>query len=139
MAAGVKKVSFGISGNDTFMHMPSRHAEAEAFQRIRFKKNMPRRLDVFVVRYGKAGGLGSSRPCYHCIQMMMSSGLNIKDIYYSTNEGTIVKERLSEMMNSENTYVSSGIRSKTGRVARAKRLEEERQAVAMRILLGDVP
>ena len=110
---GVGKEAFGISSNDTFKKMPSRHAEADAFNKIRFKKNMPRHIDVFVIRIGKSGQFGNSRPCRHCIEMMERSGFHIKNVYYSDSDGFIIKEKFQNMKSSDITYVSSGMRTKT--------------------------
>ena len=90
--------------------MPSRHAEADAMNKVRFKKNMPRYVDIFVIRLNKLGNLGESRPCYHCLTMMETSGLNIKYVYYSTASGHIVREKFNTMKSNPITYVSSGIR-----------------------------
>jgi hypothetical protein len=112
IAAGMKKLAFGINCNDPvgYMNMPSKHAEADAMNKIRFKKNMPRHIDIFVIRLNKLGNLGESRPCYHCLTMMELSGLNIKYIYYSTASGHITREKFSTMKDSPITHVSSGIR-----------------------------
>jgi len=110
ITAGGKKLSFGISCSMTFHHMPSKHAEMDASQKIMKKKDLPRAVDYFVIRYTKTGVLGESRPCFHCLTAMNKSKLNIKDVYYSTSEGTIVREKFSVMLESDNTYISSGMR-----------------------------
>ncbi len=104
--------------------MPSKHAEADAMNKVRFKKNMPRYVDIFVIRLNKSGELGESRPCYHCLTMMETSSLNIKYVYYSTSSGHIVREKFSAMKNSPITYVSSGIR-KANRDKRKSHCQEK--------------
>ena len=91
--------------------MPSTHAEIDAIGKIMNKKNKPKKLDIVVVRYTKSGELAESRPCYHCLCFMEKSRLDIRNIYYSTSEGTIVKERLEEMKANPITCVSSGMRN----------------------------
>jgi hypothetical protein len=92
--------------------MPSRHAEVDAINKMKSRRNIPRYVDLFVIRLNKAGGLGESRPCSDCLKMLETCGLNIKHIYYSTASGTIVREKMSEMANSPDTYVSSGVRKR---------------------------
>lgn len=76
------------------------------------------KYDVLVIRVAKNNKLGSSRPCYHCIMSMMkNSFVKIRNVYYSTNDGTIVREKLSEMLKSKLTCVSTGWRRRT-RMAR---------------------
>lgn len=110
-AGGAKKLAFGTNSNDKFFHMPSKHAEMDALRKLNYK-NLPRTVDIFVIRISKTGILGESRPCIDCLKMMERSGLNIKYIYYSTKDGTILRERFSKMFYSDSTYVSSGIRTK---------------------------
>lgn len=109
---GIGKEALGISSNDVYCNMPSRHAEADAFNKIKTKKNMPRNIDIFVIKITKSGQFGNSRPCKHCIDLMNISGFNIKYIYYSDNDGNIIKESFSHMKNSDDIYVSSGMRTK---------------------------
>lgn len=106
----MKKVAFGVNCETKFMNMPSRHAEADVLNKIKHKKNLPRCVDIFVIRLSKSGTLGESRPCYHCLEMMEKSGLNIKYIYYSNYEGQIIREKFNFMKNNPSTYISSGVR-----------------------------
>lgn len=93
--------------------MPSRHAEADAFNKLSKRSNLNiKAIDLFVIRLNSISQLGESRPCYHCLCMMEKCGYKINNVYYSTNEGIIMKEKFSGMKNSELTYVSSGIRTK---------------------------
>jgi len=110
--AGAKKLSIGTNSNNKFKFMPSRHAEMDAISKIIKKKNKPKELDMLVIRLTKTGILAESRPCYHCLCFMEKSCVNIKNVYYSTCDGKILKERLVEMKNSSNTCISSGMRNK---------------------------
>lgn len=92
-------------------HMQSIHAEAYAIKKITRKRNLPKSLDIVVIRCSKTGVIGESRPCFHCIRMMQHSHINIKNVYYSTKTGTIKKELLSEMQHS-NAHISSGMKFK---------------------------
>lgn len=110
--AGAKKLSMGTNSNIKFKFMPSRHAEIDAISKIIGKKNKPKELDMLVIRLTKTGLLAESRPCYHCLCFMERSTINFKNVYYSTCEGKIVKEKLVEMKQSSTTCVSSGMRNK---------------------------
>ena len=91
------------------------HAEMDVIRKIYNNKpflNSNKRIDKFdvlVIRVSKIGKLGSSRPCYHCISGMMNTPVaKINYVYYSTNDGIIVREKLDRMLNSELTIVSTG-------------------------------
>ena len=72
------------------------------------------KCDILVVRISKTGKLGQSRPCYHCLSTLSACDLKIRYIYYSTNEGTIVRERFDGMLESDLTIVSTGWRKRLG-------------------------
>lgn len=48
-----------------------------------------------MVRVDKDGILRNSRPCYHCVENLKMFG--IRNIYYSNDEGCIVKERVDSL------------------------------------------
>lgn len=93
--------------------MASKHAEMDALDKIKYKKNVPKKIDLFVIRLTKVGDLTESRPCLHCLIRLKLSGLNIKHVYYSNSEGNIIRESFSKMQDNPLTYVSSGQRSWT--------------------------
>jgi len=109
--AGAKKLAIGTNSNNKFKFMPSTHAEVDAIGKIKNKKNKPKKLDIVVVRFTNSGALAESRPCYHCLCFMEKSGLDIRNVYYSTSEGTIAKEKLCEMKSNPITCISSGMRN----------------------------
>ncbi len=92
--------------------MPSKHAEIDALNKIKSWKNIPKQIDLFVVRFNKIGLLSESRPCLNCLQTLEKSEINIKHVYYSTNSGIIVREKFKNMKISPLTYISSGVRNK---------------------------
>ena len=98
----------------TYFGSPSIHAEHDALMKLLKYKNRPNVLDLIVVRYSKTGKLGASRPCYNCIKKLeycvKKYNINIHSIYYSTQEGYIIKEQLKNMLESETTYISGGFR-----------------------------
>ena len=90
--------------------MPSKHAEIDAINKIKKKKNLPKQVDIVVIKLTKSGQLGESRPCYHCLCSLERSNLNIKHVYYSTKNNTIIREKLADMKYCEHTQISSGMR-----------------------------
>jgi hypothetical protein len=60
------------------------------------RQNMTRRnIDIFVINVDKLQNLKNARPCINCLMMMRD--LNINKVYYSTNEGTILCEKIKNM------------------------------------------
>lgn len=107
----VKKGLFGINNEMRDYVCPTTHAEIDAFNKIRNWKNVPKKLDLYVIRISKTGIIGDSRPCEHCLRRLMASRINIIDCYYSTKDKAIVKEKFKNMLGSDLTYVSSGFMS----------------------------
>ena len=56
---------------------------------------MRKKLEMFVIRVNQMGDLVNSKPCNTCIYYMQLYG--IKSVYYSNEEGAIVKEKLTEI------------------------------------------
>jgi tRNA(Arg) A34 adenosine deaminase TadA len=102
----------------------STHAEMDVLRKV-FKQTQTLsnsssrridRYDVLVIRVSKTGKLGASRPCYHCINSMQNNPfVKIRNVYYSVNNGQIVRERLEDMLNSSLTTISTGWRVRTNK------------------------
>jgi deoxycytidylate deaminase len=105
-----KKVAHGKSATIRQYNTPTLHAEMDAFKKLG-GYYLQFDLDMIVIRYSNDGELSSSRPCFHCLRTLINSGLRIRNVYYS-NDGEIVKEKFSEMIDSELTTVTSGMRRK---------------------------
>lgn len=89
----------------------TKHAEMTALDRLQRFCTSKRieTYDIVVIRVSKAGTLGNSRPCLHCIRAMLKHPrVRVRNVYYSTNTGMIVREKLTEMMASETPYISAG-------------------------------
>lgn len=98
---------------EKWQYMPSRHAEIDAYMKIKKYRNLPKKVDFFVIRITKSGKLSESRPCYHCIDILSKSRLNIVNVYYSTSEGKIVCESFKEIINNlHESKISYGFRHK---------------------------
>jgi len=94
------------------------HAEdagMNKFNRINNYKRIINRsdtLDILVIRISRSGILGNSRPCKNCIRRLGKLGHKIKHVYYTTNEGSIVREKFDQMLASPLTMLSSGDRNR---------------------------
>lgn len=90
------------------------HAEVSAINKMRQEFKKRKRFDtscLAVIRISKNGKLGYARPCYHCIkQLQQVRFMNIKEIYYSCSDGSIVREKFDGMLASHKTYISCGYR-----------------------------
>lgn len=78
------------------------HAEQDAIKNLPTNsKKHPKRVELLVVRASKTGKLGTSKPCSHCIKSMHEfarhKGYYISHVHYSTNDGYIVKQKLSDV------------------------------------------
>jgi hypothetical protein len=112
-----KKLATGENSNTPSWNSPvSTHAEIAALNRLQShqyfraknKRNRKVEYDLLVIRLGKSGKLGSSRPCYHCLNTMEKSNIKIRYVYYSTEDGTIKREKFTQMKISPLTYISNG-------------------------------
>ena len=60
------------------------------------KTSKSKKIDLIVIRINRQGDLVNSRPCYNCVSMMKA--VNIKKVYYSTDNGDIVGESVKDMI-----------------------------------------
>ena len=91
--------------------MPSKHAEADALNKIR-KLKILCPVDFIIIKYNSLYQLTESRPCFYCIQMMKLSKLNIKNVYYSTYSGIIIKEKFTNLIANDKVHFSKGMKNK---------------------------
>lgn len=96
------------------------HAEHDCIIKMERKNKFTKdvaskeKIDLICIRYSKTGKLGYSRPCMGCIKRMCKCSFNIRNVYYSTGDGTIIREKLEIMDKSEKTILSSGHRIRAG-------------------------
>lgn len=67
--------------------------------------------DLVVVKLNRSGAMSCSKPCFMCIKMMIKSNYNIKHIYYSNDENTIIRTTVQELYESPK-HVSSRFRKR---------------------------
>ena len=91
-----------------------RHAEMSAIKKLPPLKDKKKKkvVNLLVIRVSCSGQLKNSRPCKKCIEkLQMIRGYKIKNVYYSTSDGTIVMVRFSNLINSNNQHVSRRFRN----------------------------
>jgi cytidine deaminase len=80
--------------------MNSVHAERNAIEKLPSKKKISD-INLLVIRFSKNGKICMSKPCTKCIDYMLNypckRGYNIKTIYYSDENGNIIKTNLSKL------------------------------------------
>ncbi len=96
-----------MNSNNKWNYMPSLHAEIDAYNKIKNCKHVPKKMDLFVIRITNGGNLAESRPCYHCIDILSKSRLDIRDVYYSTSGGTIVCETFKNLKLNSKKYITT--------------------------------
>jgi deoxycytidylate deaminase len=82
----------------------SQHAERCALY-ISSKLGYKGILDLWVVRFDNNGVLANSYPCNDCIKHLR--GEKIRNVYYSSDDGTIKKEKLRDMEEKHTTKAAS--------------------------------
>ncbi len=105
-------------GNNQFKtNTFSVHAEYEAIRRLPTKNNKSlQHIDIIVIRTSINRKLCNSKPCIKCLYDMYSyapkKGYKICNVYYSNSQGEIVKDKLTNLIRSDNKHVTRYYRSK---------------------------
>lgn len=79
---------------------PGIHAEHNAINNLKptMKTKKLTTVNILVVRFSKNNKLHNSKPCTKCIQTMINlpktKGYRIKNVYYSDDNGNIIKTNL---------------------------------------------
>ena len=66
------------------------------------KRTKKQKVDLIVIRL-KKDGLGNARPCYNCLLMMQTVGIN--RVYYSVGSDQFICERVSHMISIQASVV----------------------------------
>ncbi len=69
------------------------------------EKDIPKKINILVIRYNNDGNLMDSKPCKDCIEMMRAIGIN--KVYYSTPEHNITAIKLQNL---HSDHISWGYR-----------------------------
>lgn len=105
-----KPVIYGVNHDRSYINKKliySFHAETDALHRYckLIHKNTNLKIDIFVIRIDNQNNLKNSYPCNNCIHKFFEIG--VKNIYYSNENGIIVKEKVSNL---ETRFYTSGDR-----------------------------
>ncbi len=88
------------------------HAEIDAMNKFIKNNNVKRktRVNILVLRTMSDGRLKNSKPCRHCVLKMSNNKyLNIKNVYYSTENGEIICIKLKDLVGDIDSCVISGV------------------------------
>lgn len=89
---------------------PGIHAEHDAINKLKplYRKKRLESINLLVIRISKNNKLQCSKPCTVCIKNMKflpeKKGYKIKNIYYSNNNGDIVKSNFQILEKDEEHF-----------------------------------
>ena len=97
-------LSFGVNKmGDTEGKTPGVHAEYDAINKLIPLKNKKKLepINLLVIRLSTKNKIQSSKPCSNCIEIMKTlpskKGYKIEVIYYSDEDGNIIKTNLKKL------------------------------------------
>ena len=95
--------------SDTTGLTPGIHAEYDAIRKLLPIKNKRlTNINILVIRISGKNKLQSSKPCVNCIECMKQIparlGYKIQNVYYSNENGEIVKSNIKNLENEEKHY-----------------------------------
>lgn len=107
----VRVLSYGVNQMGDLQGFHSGiHAEHDAIRKlvpIKKKKRLEN-IHILVIRLSGKNKLQSSKPCINCITTMQTLpiklGYKIQNVYYSDNNGNIIKTNLKNLENGEKHY-----------------------------------
>jgi len=87
------------------------HAEIDAINKLpKNKTNKVIKINILVIRATKNNELKMSMPCVHCLYNIVNlpntKGYIVKNIYYSNNDGQIIKTNTKKMIESQDFHLS---------------------------------
>lgn len=92
------------------------HAEMDILKKLINRKLKHRYFNLLVIRIDRGKILKNSKPCQKCIAYMnyvnQNSPYNIKYVYYSTEQGIIIKQKLSDLTADPYQHLTKRFRSK---------------------------
>jgi len=107
--ANILSFGFNMMG-DIHGNQPGVHAEHDAINRLKplKRKKHLQNIHILVIRLSKNNKIQNSKPCANCIENMKTlpekKGYKLKNIYYSDDNGNIVKSNLRNLENEELHY-----------------------------------
>jgi cytidine deaminase len=107
--ANILSFGFNMVG-DIYGNEPGIHAEHDAINKLKpLNRNKHlKNINLLVIRFSKNNKIQNSKPCANCIKTMKTlpekKGYRIKNIYYSNENGDIVKSNIKKLENEELHY-----------------------------------
>jgi len=89
----------------------TRHAEIDAMLKLPYRRNTSRfqTISMIIIRVNKSNELKNSKPCYNCLiklHKLYSFGYNLCNIYYSDENGKIIKKKYIDLLNEKEQHIS---------------------------------
>jgi cytidine deaminase len=107
----VRVLSFGVNQmGDSYGKAPGIHAECDALSKLMPLKNKKKLeiINLLVIRVSSKNKIQSSKPCNNCIEAMQKipekKGYKIENIYYSDENGNIIKTNLKKLESEDKHY-----------------------------------
>ena len=92
------------------------HAEVDAFKNTNLKNLRNKNVNLIVLRVNKSRQLCASKPCENCIKfmnkMIIKFKINLKYVYYSTENRILEKVTFESLLNSPDKHLSFSERKK---------------------------
>jgi hypothetical protein len=107
--ANILSFGFNMMG-DINGNQPGVHAEHDAINRLKplQRKKHLQCVNILVVRLSKNNKIQNSKPCANCIETIKTlpekKGYRIKNIYYSGDNGEIIKSSIKTLENEKLHY-----------------------------------
>jgi hypothetical protein len=88
-----------------------RHAEIDAMLKLPRRRKIHKHqiISMVIIRINNSGTLKNSKPCYNCLmklQKLYLFGYNLCNIYYSDENGKIIKKKYIDLLNEQNKHIS---------------------------------
>ena len=105
---------------DIYGNQPGTHAEHDAINKLKPLRirNRLQSVNLLVIRVSKNNKLQQSKPCANCINIIKKlpakKGYRIKNIYYSNENGEIVKTNVTNLEKEELHFSKFFRRNKFG-------------------------
>ena len=104
-------LSFGFNKmGDIYGNKNGIHAEHDAINKLKpLERNKKlEQINIIVVRFSKNNKLQNSKPCANCIKnikvLPQKKGYKIKNVYYSNDNGDIIRSNIKILENEELHY-----------------------------------
>lgn len=103
------KLNVGI--NNYNKNQSTIHAEISVFNKLKtIESKKCKKINILILKVSNTGLISNSKPCLKCIEAMtmlpITKGYMIRNVFYSDNNGNIIKNTLYNLVNDENKHLS---------------------------------